>query len=156
MQIADVRVRQVVYGRQDVVLCPRRKYRLVVTDLDETVPEHWMMTCTCEDFQRHAEQEMALEDLEKRKRNSRNLAVVDEQSKYGARLFKVVTKDGKNGDRFNDVTLVKGGGDKWVCKHMIAVLYFGAVTPEPELMDIVLQGEGVPVNGVVVVGWKRL
>ena len=161
MLIADERVRQAIYGSQDFV---RGRRSMFVVTSDEEVRSVFVVTsasdadftvtCSCVDFQRNAEKDMTVDDLEKRKQASKKLRVEDEWSQYGARMFKVVTPD-KNGGHENLVTLVKGGGEIWwLCKHILAVLLSGSVTPEVVMCDVVLESDhGVRANGGVVVGW---
>ena len=113
----------------------------------------WAMTCTCEDFSRHAEGHLTEEDLEKRKVGAKNVTIVRRWQQYGAMFFRTETADKR--PRFHDVTLVKGGDAPWLCKHMIAVVLTGILNVHVRHPEIVLESEeGDAVNGVRVVEKK--
>lgn len=156
VSIADERVRQIVYGAEKFIRRPKVVW--VITDAPEM--DRWTMTCTCEDFKRHTDVTMTSEELQKRKVSAAKLIVGSERQVYGARCWRVETRD-KKGERFNEVSLVKGGREEWLCKHGLAVLLGGALTPGVMVPDVVvaegLEDNGtdcVRVNSAVVIGWR--
>jgi uncharacterized cupredoxin-like copper-binding protein len=167
LAVGDPKVEQSIYGCHEIVK-GRRSVFLVTDDEQERTESVFVvtnvsdadftMTCTCFDFQRNAEKMMSLEELEKRKQASAKLAVEKDLVQYGVRMFKVRTPD-KNGGHENDVTLAKGGGGElWLCKHVLAVLFSGRLFSGSLLSDVALDVglDGVKVNGGVLVGWGNL
>lgn len=146
MQIADPHVRKLIYGSTGFVLGAKKQPVFIVVDVPD--PARWAMTCSCEDFARHAEKKMEQDELDKRIQGARGVNVVRQWEQYGARFFRTETVGKKS--RFHDVTLVRGGDSPWLCKHMIAVLMTGCIV-DMRKTEIVLEADGVAVNGCKLV-----
>lgn len=77
----------------------------------------WMCSCDCIDFGRHTSGEQTVEEIEKRMA-SNGIEILSIEEKYGVKYFHTET-DGK---RKHVVMMSRGGGDQWVCKHILKVL----------------------------------